>query len=123
MQYPSSLFLILTSMSFCSNSSSTTQEDSSSGFFSCEDYQIMLDVEVTLAVECSNSQQCQQILVEGEMECEANSIIANENFDSEYFYSLYDEAMDAGCISIDLPMNQDCGNTEPACVNSECVWQ
>ena len=89
-------------MSFCSNSSSTTQEDSSSGFFSCEDYQIMLDVEVTLAVECSNSQQCQQILVEGEMECEANSIIANENFDSEYFYSLYDKKLHHSPLQIRL---------------------
>ena len=122
MQSSYTAILIMSTLSFCGDSTSSNDTPTSSGF-SCEDYQIMLDVEIELATECSSSSQCQQVLVEGDLECEANSIVGNVNFDSNYFFDLYDEAIAVGCTNLSFPMNQECSDTEIACINAECTWQ
>lgn len=122
MQSSSSLILILTSLSFCGDTSPSS--DTTSPYeFSCDDYQLMLEVELFVGQECSEDEQCQQIILEGDLECEANSIVGNINFDSVHFYNLYDEALAAGCSSIDLQINQDCSATETVCRNATCEWQ
>lgn len=113
--------LIIIVMSVCSGSSSESSPNTPYEY-SCEDYEIMWDVEIELARECISASDCQQILFEGDLTCESNSVLGDASFSSEYLYSLYDEALEAGC-SLDIPFNQDCSLTEPACVNSSCVWQ
>lgn len=112
---------IVVAMSVCSGSSSNSSS-SDPYEFSCEDYEIMWNVEIDLARECATASDCQQVLFEGDLACESNSILGGAGFDSEYLYSLYDDALAAGC-SLDLPLHQDCSATEPACVNATCVWQ
>ena len=122
MQSSYTAILIMSTLSFCGDSTSSNDTPTSSGY-SCSDYKIILDVELLLATECSTSAQCQQVLAEGDLECEANSIVGNEDFDSTYFFDLYDEAIALGCTNLNFPMNQDCSASEVACINAECVWQ
>jgi len=113
--------LIVVAMSICSGSNSNSDSNTSYEF-SCEDYEIMWDVELELARDCNTDSDCQQVLFEGDMECESNSILGGAEFDSEYLYSLYNDALNAGC-SLDLPLNEDCSETEPTCVYSTCAWR
>lgn len=106
----------------CGGSSSSSDTNSSDGFFSCSDYQIMLEVEVAIGEECSTDADCTQVLISGDETCEPNSILVNDDYDTSYFSSLYDEAIEAGC-SITLDMNEDCAATEVACSRSTCTWQ
>ena len=111
--------LVITTLSFCNNSQ--TQAPETTTGFTCSDYEIMMDVELRLAQSCTENTECTQVLFEGEESCESNSLLGSEYFDSEYLFDLYDEAITEGC-SIDLPVNTDCSNTTPACVQSRCVW-
>ena len=111
--------LVITTLSFCNNSQSQAPETNTG--FTCNDYEIMMDVELRLAQSCTENVECTQVLFEGDQSCESNSVLGSEYFDSEYLFDLYDEAIAEGC-SIDLPMNTECSNTTPACVQSKCVW-
>lgn len=108
--------LVITTLSFCNNSNSTTPTQTG---FSCEDYAIMLDVEVELAQECTASTDCTQILFEDT--CESNSLLTNTNFDTNYLFDLYEEGIDAGC-ELELPINTDCSRDTATCVQSQCQW-
>ena len=112
-------FVVITTLSFCNNGQS--QAPASSTGFSCDDYEIMMDVEIRLAQSCTEDSECNQILFEGEQICESNSVLGSEYFDSEYLFDLYDEAIAEGC-SLTLPMNTDCSNSTPSCSQSKCVW-
>ena len=119
MQQSYALFVLISSLSYCSNNTETTTSDPYS--FSCSDYQIMIDVELEIAPECTSVADCTQILLEGDLECEANSIVANSNYDSTYFFELLEEADGAGC-DIDIVFPQDC-SADVACQNSVCAWR
>ena len=84
MQSSYTAVLIMSNLSFNGDTTSANSTPTSSGL-SCEDFQIMLNVERELATECSSSNQCQQVLVDGDLEYETNSIVGNVNFDSNYF--------------------------------------
>lgn len=113
--------VLLSSMvQMCGGTSSSSS--SSSTFFSCDDYQLMLDVEVKIGRECSSDSACTQELISGDEMCEANSIVVNDSFDSTYFYDLYDEAVAAGC-AVELDINEDCSATDLVCSSSQCSWE
>ena len=103
-------------------SSETASTNSDDGYFvSCEDYQLMLDVEMTIGQECTMNSQCNQILIEGDLHCESNSLLVNTSYVSEHFYSLYDEAILQG-DTIDIPFNEDCSATQNRCIQGRCSW-
>ena len=111
--------LVITTLSFCNNNQS--QSPTTNTGFTCDDYAIMMDVELRLAQSCTDNSECTQVLFEGEQTCESNSVLGSEHFDSKYLFDLYDEAIAEGC-SVELPMNTDCSNTIPTCIQSKCVW-
>jgi hypothetical protein len=111
--------LIVTTMSFCTQSRPSSTPTASG--FSCDDYEIMLDVEFRLSRECSVDSDCEQVLFEGDLECESNALVGNAQFDSSYLYDLYDEATLMGC-TIDLPINDSCSRNEMRCVSGTCTW-
>ena len=111
--------LIVTTMSFCTQSSPSSAPTASG--FSCDDYAVMLDIEIRLARECTTNTDCEQVLFEGELECEANSLVGSTAFDSTYLYDLYDEAVFMGCM-VELPINNNCTRDELACISGTCAW-
>lgn len=114
--------LTLLAMGQC-NGSSSSSSSSSTGDFSCDDYQIMMDVEVQLATTCSTSADCTQVLSGTGCGCATDDLIANGNFDTTYLYDLWDEAEDATC-SLDFDTTCDCDPyAAPACVSGECTWK
>ena len=107
-------------LQMCGGTSSSSSSESS-GEFSCEDYQLMLDVEIKVGEVCSSAADCTQVLISGDLECEPNSILVNDDFETSYFSSLYDEAIAAGC-DVTLEMNEDCSASEVTCSASTCSW-
>ena len=89
---------------------------------SCEEYQIIMDVELMVAVECDTDSDCDQILISGDETCESNSILVHNVYESEYFYGFYDEAISFGC-EVTLEMNQDCSNETASCDYGVCAWR
>lgn len=117
--------LILLSMfSTCNNSStsSNSSNNPTSTGFSCWDYEIMLDVEVKLAQECTTDSECQQVLTGTGCGCETDDLVANTSFDTSYFFDLYDEALTQNC-SIDFGTSCDCdASATPSCYAGSCRW-
>ena len=107
-------------LQMCGDSSSSGGDESPYEF-SCEDYQLMVDVEIRIGEACSSDADCTQVLISGDMACEPNSIVVSDDFDTSYFSELYDEAVAAGC-DITLEMNEDCSATEVVCAASTCSW-
>ena len=121
-QAPKSLAL-LTLIQFCGSSTTSTEEQLADGqVFSCSEYQLMLEVEMMVAGECAEDSECDQIVLNGDQDCEANSLVSTNNFDTDYFYDMYDEAIGYGC-SIELDMNDDCSLTTTGCNAGICGWR
>lgn len=116
------IFLIsATTMGSCNGSSSSSS--SSTGTFTCDDYQIMMDVEVDLADDCSTDAECTQVLSGSGCGCSTDDVIANGSFDTTYLYDLWDEA-DAASCSLDFDTSCDCdASAQPACVSGTCTWR
>ncbi|MCP4804630.1 MAG: hypothetical protein GY884_04705 [Proteobacteria bacterium] len=115
------LFLISAMSGSCGGSSSSSS--SSTGTFSCEDYQIMMDVEVELATTCSTDSQCTQVLYGSGCGCSTDDVVANGSFDTTYLYDLWDEADDATC-SVEFDTSCDCdASAQPVCVSGNCTWR
>ena len=111
--------LIVTTMSLCTQSRPSSTPTASG--FSCDDYEIMIDVEIRLSRKCTVDSDCDQVLFEGDLECEPNALVGIADFDSIYLYDLYDEATLMGC-TIDLPINNSCSQDEMGCVSGSCAW-
>ena len=121
MDTPTFALVVMSMISMCDNSSSDADEPTATGF-SCNDYQIMLDVEATLAQECTSDAQCQQVLTGTGCGCETDDLIANTSFDTSYFFDLYDEALTQSC-SIDFGTSCDCdASAAPICDAGSCRW-
>lgn len=100
----------------------STDETASGSFFTCSDYQVMIDVELNLADNCQTDSECTQVLSGTGCGCGTDDRIASVYFDTSYFYDLSDEASIAGC-NIDFGTDCTCPpNAEPACVSGSCVW-
>ena len=113
--------VLLTSMVQMCGGTSSSSSSSSSDFFSCEDYQLMIDVELKVGQACSVDADCTQELIQGDESCDANAIVVNDDYETSYFYDLYDEATAAGC-SISLDMNTDCSLSDVVCSSGTCGW-
>ena len=107
-------------LQMCGGSTSSSSSESS-WEFSCEDYQLMLDVELKIGESCTSDADCTQVLISGDQECEPNSILVNDDYETSHFSSLYDEAIAAGCDVV-LEMNEDCAANEVVCAASVCTW-
>ena len=123
MQQSAQIVFLSGFIQMCGNPSpeSTTDDHNSDQFFSCEDYQIMIDVELYIAKECVSDVECDQILIEGDLTCEANSLLVNASYDSSHFYSLYDDAIMYNC-ELDIPLNENCTLSQASCVEGICAW-
>ena len=106
----------------CGGGASAPTDSSSSGFFSCADYQLMMDVELELGQACNDDAECTQLAFVALGSCRSDSVIFNEDFDVSYAAELYDEATEAGC-TLTLPTSDDCAATEAACVRGDCAWR
>ena len=91
--------------------------------FTCNDYQLMLDVETYVAEECTISADCNQILDDTGCGCATDDLIANSSYNANHFYDLYDEAIGESC-TIDFDTACDCDSSAvPACEAGICVWR
>ncbi len=117
----SQAFVVTAALQTCGAASGPGAGDVGS-FFSCHDYQIMLEVEVEVGGECRRHSDCTQVLISGDLACEPNSILVHDDYDTNYFSDLYDDALAEGC-DITLDMNEDCRAVEAECVASRCTWR
>ena len=109
-------------LQMCGGGGSVPVEDPSTGFFSCADYQLMMDVEMELGRACDADEACTQVAFLSLGSCPSDSVIFHAGFDGTYAAELYDEATEAGC-TLELPTSDDCEATEATCVRGACTWQ
>ena len=102
--------------------SGSTDEETSTGF-TCSDYELMLDVELTLAQECTADSQCGQVMSGTGCGCESDDIVANSSFDTTYYYDLYDEAVAEGCSYAAATSCSCFAATETWCNAGTCDWR
>ena len=91
--------------------------------FSCDDYQLMLDVEVRIASECDVDEDCQQVLDGTGCGCPTDDLVVNSDFDPTYFFDTWDEALGEAC-PIEFETTCDCdASAIPRCQSGSCVWR
>ncbi len=121
MDTPTASLALMSLISMCGNSSTTSDEPTSTGY-SCRDYQIILNVEVIVAEECTTDSQGSQVLTGTGSDCETDNLIVNSSYDSWYFYEMYDEAIAEGC-EIEFDTTGECDSSlEPTCDWGTCIW-
>ena len=109
-------------MQMCGSSSSGTSSTPTSTGYSCRDYQIILDVEVLVAEECTTDADCDQVLDGTGCGCPTDDLIVSGDYDSDYFYEMLDEAVAESC-SIDFATTCECDPTaKPVCYAGTCEW-
>ena len=118
MQLKSQMAAIGLMVQMCGSTAPNTNTEATG--YSCNDYQIMINVEMILARECGVDSECTQVLAEET--CGSNSVITNADYESDYFYELLEGAEAIGC-EIDLPRNEDCSVSAAVCDVGVCRWQ
>ena len=118
MQLSSQMAAIGIMVQMCGSTGPST--DTASEGYNCRDLEIIIDVEMIVARECDADSECSMVLAEET--CESNSVLVHEDYDSDYFYDLMDQANALGC-EIELPRNNDCSATTPVCDVGVCSWQ
>ncbi len=120
METQTTTIALMSLLSMCGNPY-PSDEPTSTGF-RCSDYQLMLDVELKVAQECSTDSDCQQVLSGTGCGCESDDMIANTSYNTSNFYDLYDEAEAEGC-SIEFYTECDCdASAVPVCSAGTCSW-
>ena len=108
-------------MSMCQSGSQETQTPTPSGF-SCADYQLMIDVELSVLQSCSTSEECVQPLDGFGCGCDSDTPLLNVTADSSYIYEMRDEAEGYGC-NIEISTQCVCSETAvPTCSAGVCSW-
>ena len=88
----------------------------------CSDYQLMIDVEIDIANDCSFDSQCDQVIPVDDA-CTTADKVVNIDYDLEHLLSLIEEAEGVGC-SINFGARGDCDSTAgAACSSGSCRWQ
>jgi hypothetical protein len=72
-------------------------EDVSTGYHTCSEYQLMLDVELKIGQQCSTDSDCDQVLSGTGCGCETDELVVNHIYETRYFHEIHDEALAAGC--------------------------
>lgn len=116
-----SALALSSAVQMCGGGGADSSEVTPSGY-SCKDYQIIVDVEVLIGRECTAASECAQVAFESEAACESESMLLNSDFDATYLFEMVDEAESYGC-ALELPLNDDCGATEPSCAGGACSWR
>jgi len=114
---------VLTLVQTCGGGGYEPEPATSTGI-SCEDYELMLNIEIEFAEECEVDADCDQVLSgTGEEDCDTDDLIVTADYDPSWFYDTLEEAEGVGCI-IELNTVSTCNPTaEPACVWTKCRWQ
>ena len=112
--------IAISSMGLCQSSSSPS-EPTPSGW-TCEDYQLMIDVEFEVLQACSDNAECTQVLDGLGGDCESDTPIVNAEANASYIYDMVEEAEGYGC-SIDIATSGFCSeDAEAVCQAGVCGW-
>ena len=110
--------------STCGNTNSDPyrQTPTSTGIY-CEEYELMIQVELDVADDCTTDYDCAQIVSGTGCGCSTDDRIANIGFDTSYVYDWMNEAEGEGC-SIDYETTCDCfPSAQPVCWGGSCQWR
>ena len=90
--------------------------------FSCNDYNLMIKVEMLIGDDCTVDTECDQI-VSVDDSCPAANRVLNASFDAEYLFDLIEEAEGEGCTVDYRSEPGDCDpDAVPVCNAGNCGW-
>ena len=113
--------IAISNMGMCQSESQNAQEPTPSGF-SCDDHQLMIDVELYAIQSCTTADECTQQLDGLSCNCETGAPLLNASANPSYLYDLYDEAESYGC-SVEIETECTCSElAEPTCSAGMCSW-
>jgi len=110
--------------STCGNTSSNSywETPTSTGIY-CEEYELMIQVDLDFADDCTSDYECAQILSGTGCGCATDDRIANMSHDTSFIYEMQEEAEGEGC-SIDYETDCDCDpSAQPVCWAGNCEWR
>ena len=88
----------------------------------CSDYQLMIDVEIDIANDCSFDSECDQV-IPVDATCATANRLVNIDYDLEHLFSVMEEAEGVGC-TIDYGARGDCDSgAEAVCASGSCRWR
>ena len=90
--------------------------------WTCEETQIMLDIEIELGRACDADADCTQIRFDRDDDCPADSVLLHTDFDPVWAEELYEDGVTAGCPIV-LPVEDDCDARRPVCARGLCSWR
>ena len=89
----------------------------------CNEYNLMIKVELLLGKECDFDEDCDQI-IEVEDTCPTADRVLNVDFDTDYLHMLIDEAESVGCTVVYPGDRGDCDpESVPVCEVGACTWR
>lgn len=90
--------------------------------FSCSDYQLIVELELSAAGECEVDSDCGQVLQDEECVCEYGNAVVRTEYNPSWLYGILDEADVLEC-TVELGEQCDCdADADMACVEGQCGW-
>ena len=88
----------------------------------CNEYNLIIKVELLVGKECETDDECSQI-IEVEDTCPTADRVVSSEYDTEYLYTMIDEAESMGC-TVKYPGDRgDCDpDSEAVCEVGTCTW-
>ena len=109
-------------VSTCGTTTSPYGSTQTSTGIYCEDYELMIQVDLDLADDCTTDYECAEILSGTGCGCPTDDRIASINYDTSFFYDMQEEAEGEGC-SIDYETDCRCvSSAQPICLSGNCRW-
>ena len=88
----------------------------------CNEYNLIIKVELLVGKECETDDECSQI-IEVEDTCPTADRVVSSEYDTEYLYTMIDEAESMGCTVIYPGDRGDCDpDSEAVCEVGTCTW-
>ena len=110
----------VSSMGMCQ--SNPPASEPTPGGFTCEEYQLMIDVELMAIQSCSNTDECTQLLDGFGSGCNSDTPLINASANSSYIYDMVDEAEGYGCNVTVETTGQCWEDAEAVCMSGSCGW-
>ena len=110
----------VSSMGMC-QSNPPASEPTPSGL-TCEEYQLIIDVELMAIQRCSSTDECTQLVDGFGSGCESDTPIVNASANSSYLYDMVDEAEGYGCTVTVETTGQCWDDAEAVCMSGSCEW-
>ena len=106
----------------CGSSAPDPGDVPTSTGLTCNEYNLMIKVELMVGNDCSSTEECDQVIPVDDSCPTADRVVSIE-YDADYLLDMIEEAEGEGC-TVEYPGDRgDCDpDAEPVCLFGNCTW-